>query len=461
MNRTDIDDTMRDMWATRPRRRRDDRKIAGVAAAIGRRYYIDPVLVRVAFVVTTIFGGVGIMLYLLGWLLLPQEGDEVSGAEALIGHGHSSMSKPLTILLAIALIPASSGIFTGHLSALLSLAVAGAAMFLLHKHRGGGQPWLGTSGAFGAFGAPAGAPTGGTAGSAAGAQAGFPAGAQAGFPADAAAGVPGATAATATGARASGSAGTDAAQPGDTTEPTATSGRTTPPAWDPLGAAPFAWDLPEPGTAGPPAERPVRRRRSAVTAVTLALALMVGGAMAIAAMTNSGVGAVEVAASTLAVVGIGLVVGSFLHGGRGLIAVAIPLGLVTYGLSTLPGAHIGPQYGVGDRHWQASSAAAVQPEYRLSVGDATLDLRDLQLANTETVATTVQLGLGDLKVLLPPDADVEVHCDAGLGEVSCLGQDSHGPDSSADVDDVGADGTGGGKIVLTASVGTGSLKVSR
>ena len=433
MSRSDIDDTVRDMWSTRPRRRRDDRKIAGVAAAIGRRYRIDPVLVRVAFVVTTIFGGVGIMLYLLGWLLLPEEGDEVSGAEALVGHGHSSMSKPLTIVLAIALIPASSGLFTAHVSAWLSLAAVAAAVFLLHRHRGGMQAAVAAPGTFGAQ---------------AGGQADPSAGATT-------AGTTTAGAATATTA-AAGTATTGTAAPG-----TAAPGRTTPPAWDPLGAAPFAWDLPEPGPAGPPAEPPVRRRRSAVTPVTLALALMVGGAMAIAAMTSSGIGAAEVAAVTLAVIGAGLVVGSLVRGGRGLIAVAIPLALVTYAMSTLPLAHLGPQYGVGDRLWQPSNAGAVQHQYRLSVGEATLDLRDLQLAGNDTVETSAQLGLGDLKVLLPQNADVRVNCEAGVGEVSCLGSEEQGPHSSVETSDNGADGPGGGTIVLTASVGVGSLKVSR
>ena len=47
-----------------------------------------------------------------------------------------------------------------------------------------------------------------------------------------------------------------------------------PPSWDPLGAAPFAWDLPEPGPG-----HPARHRRSAarpVTLVTLGLALLAG-----------------------------------------------------------------------------------------------------------------------------------------------------------------------------------------
>ncbi|MDQ3905999.1 MAG: PspC domain-containing protein, partial [Actinomycetota bacterium] len=50
MSQINLEHTARDFWATRPHRRSSDRKIAGVAAAIARRYAIDPVLVRVAFV---------------------------------------------------------------------------------------------------------------------------------------------------------------------------------------------------------------------------------------------------------------------------------------------------------------------------------------------------------------------------------------------------------------------------
>jgi hypothetical protein len=37
---------------------------------------IDPVIVRVAFVVLSFFGGVGLLLYLAGWLLIPEEGND-------------------------------------------------------------------------------------------------------------------------------------------------------------------------------------------------------------------------------------------------------------------------------------------------------------------------------------------------------------------------------------------------
>lgn len=57
---------------TRPRFRRssNDRVLAGVAGGIGERLGIDPVVVRLTFVVLTLAGGAGIMLYLSAFLLM-------------------------------------------------------------------------------------------------------------------------------------------------------------------------------------------------------------------------------------------------------------------------------------------------------------------------------------------------------------------------------------------------------
>lgn len=71
METTDAQGTLRDMWETRPARPREDRQVAGVASAISRRYDIDPVLVRIGFVVAG-FLGVGAAFYIAGWLLLPE-----------------------------------------------------------------------------------------------------------------------------------------------------------------------------------------------------------------------------------------------------------------------------------------------------------------------------------------------------------------------------------------------------
>ena len=51
-----------------------DKVIGGVSGGIARTLGIDPILVRVAFVILTIFGGSGIVLYLAGWLFIPEDG---------------------------------------------------------------------------------------------------------------------------------------------------------------------------------------------------------------------------------------------------------------------------------------------------------------------------------------------------------------------------------------------------
>ena len=60
----------------RIRRSRSDRKVAGVAGGLARHLDIDPLILRVAFVVLTFFGGVGLLLYVALWLLLPEDGSD-------------------------------------------------------------------------------------------------------------------------------------------------------------------------------------------------------------------------------------------------------------------------------------------------------------------------------------------------------------------------------------------------
>jgi signal transduction histidine kinase len=45
--------------------------LGGVCAGIARRYGIDPALVRLAFVIASAAGGFGVVLYALGWLVMP------------------------------------------------------------------------------------------------------------------------------------------------------------------------------------------------------------------------------------------------------------------------------------------------------------------------------------------------------------------------------------------------------
>jgi phage shock protein C len=55
------------------RRSRDEKVIAGVCGGLGRYLGIDPVLLRIAFVVLAFAGGGGILIYIVAWVLIPEE----------------------------------------------------------------------------------------------------------------------------------------------------------------------------------------------------------------------------------------------------------------------------------------------------------------------------------------------------------------------------------------------------
>ena len=60
------------------------RMLAGVAEGVARYVGVDTTIVRIAFVVLTVFGGAGIPLYLAGVLLIPDEGSDQSIAGSII-----------------------------------------------------------------------------------------------------------------------------------------------------------------------------------------------------------------------------------------------------------------------------------------------------------------------------------------------------------------------------------------
>jgi phage shock protein C len=68
-------------------RSRDDSVIAGVCGGLGRYLGVDAVLIRIAAVVLVFAGGAGILLYVIGWIAIPEEPEpgvagETVGAEA-------------------------------------------------------------------------------------------------------------------------------------------------------------------------------------------------------------------------------------------------------------------------------------------------------------------------------------------------------------------------------------------
>lgn len=55
---------------------RQGRLVAGVCTGLAAYFGVDVNLVRLAFGVLTVFYGLGILLYLIAWMILPEEGDE-------------------------------------------------------------------------------------------------------------------------------------------------------------------------------------------------------------------------------------------------------------------------------------------------------------------------------------------------------------------------------------------------
>lgn len=65
------------MSTSRPlRRSRRDRVIAGVVGGLADHFGLDPALARIIYVLVSIFSAAfpGILVYILLWILIPQDG---------------------------------------------------------------------------------------------------------------------------------------------------------------------------------------------------------------------------------------------------------------------------------------------------------------------------------------------------------------------------------------------------
>jgi phage shock protein PspC (stress-responsive transcriptional regulator) len=65
-------------------RTRNGRLVAGVASGIGAYFGIDANLVRLGFAVFAVFYGLGVLLYLVAWAIIPEEDEDKSIVEDLI-----------------------------------------------------------------------------------------------------------------------------------------------------------------------------------------------------------------------------------------------------------------------------------------------------------------------------------------------------------------------------------------
>ena len=154
----------------------------------------------------------------------------------------------------------------------------------------------------------------------------------------------------------------------------------------------------------------------------------------------------------LAVLGVGLVVGTWWGRARMLILLGIlllPIALMaSYVSAPLEG-------GIGDQRYTPMDPAELQDEYRLTGGQLVLDLTQVDL--TEPIEVTASVALGELVVFLPEEVAGEVDATVGAGSYYILGASQSGTEleNRSVLDGTGPD------VTMTLDAGIGSIRVLR
>lgn len=430
----------------------EGRVIGGVCLGVGRRYGIDPVLLRVGFVVISLFAGVGLLLYVMATTVLPDAEGRVPFVRAVRDRDPKSIF--LLVLLAILLISPGFGDSSGGDwgRSFVAVAAAGALVALAMNRQNGvlrqghsGQP--DTSGAANAPGAT---------------------------------GAPGAPEPRRDGGLVF-DPETGGWSPSDTVRRDQGRGATQPftSAPPPSGPAytPPAPPAPAPAPVSPAelaAQRAARRHRRLVSLTTVAFAVVVFTVTYLALQPNN-LDVPLAFATTLGAIGLLLVVnGARRVRNRAAVGLAIA-GLVLSGpmatTATLQEADVhwpGTSAGAGDVSVRPGSVAELEPGHRLGVGSMTLDLTQIpasELRALDNRQLALSLGLGDMTIVVPADASVRVVPDIGLGDISVTDNvtpanattdsTTNGPEAPVQL------GTGNPDIVINAKVDIGSLKIER
>jgi len=426
------------------RRSRSDRVVAGVLGGLGRRLDIDPVVLRIVTVVLAIFGGVGVLLYAAAWLLVPAEDEDGSVLDHALGRNeeHRSGAVPLAIVLAVVSVISASGIIAGSWDSGVLILLAGIGLVALMRRRDDATPsaepaaqpeqaWfdhLGTAGPGPVSPPTTSAPT-----------TGAPPG---GEPADPSAPEPSAS--------------------GHTLADIPATGWPEGPDW---GAARAPAPEP-PGPAGPtgpsaPSEpsAPRPKQRSVLGPITVCLALLAVGLLAVNDVYWAPVPIPMYFAVALGVVALGLLVGAWFGRSRWLIVLGI---LLTPALVVTTWADEWDFSEAGNVSYRYTSIDQM-PRSRVahSAGDITYDLSALAMTDADAVSLDLDVGAGNVTVTVPPTADVTVNASIGGGNYTIFGDEFSGLGGEVSDEYLGPDGRGGGEIVLNVDLGMGDLEVTR
>jgi phage shock protein PspC (stress-responsive transcriptional regulator)/predicted membrane protein len=372
---------------------------AGVAIGLAERLDVPAWVIRLVFVVLTLFGGAGIPLYILGWLFIPNEDEPQSVAARTFSGVDGTRSWIGIALIAIALMIAVSsiGFIRGDLAFALVLVVVGV---LLYRGDIGG----GTS-------VVEGTPPEGTTGET-----------------DFEDNPP--------------SENPERVESGESTMTLTTE--------PPAGGTP----LPprEPRQPAPPRPRRPKQPPSFLGRLTFGIGLIALGVMAFAdyAMTTFDPTARHYFGLAMGIVGLGLLVGTWYGRARSLIVVGV---LLVPPLLVSPFVEFGFDGPVGDQRVSPTSLAAVESEYTLAIGELVIDLRDVDFGTGRT-ELDAQVGIGSLRIILPDGVGAEVEGRVGMGEVDLFGTQRAGVTRMASTAIAGT-----GTVVIDARTNMGEVVV--
>lgn len=472
--------------------------MAGVCAGFGRQFGIDPVLIRITLAVVTIFTGAGLILYAGAWLLIPDESLDRSMLDRQLGRWRNRTNNTLLlggVLLFAVLLASVITWGAAWWSPLLCIMLVMALVALSRRksraeaERAAQEPATSATAPSSPVAAPAEPATEPTTASTSGA----PSQPTAEPPAPEAATVPNPVVPTQplpaaepdpSGPALSGSG------PSDSPAPDRDKGAPDPEAiplgtWRAYAAQPppgSFWDAPDPlgleqqraaeeardlaeATTGPTvvpgsiAAQPPARRSRMLFPITVCSALIVVGALGAAAHAGLGLTPPAYVAAALGVVGIGLLFGGRYGRAGGLVVVGILLTLALVPM-TLASAAYSNVIDLPTTSLAPTSRAEVSGSHQIGSGHYHLDLRRVPF-DESTVATDINVGLGEIVVVVPRDVDVNARVDIGLGELNLLGRTTDQPGGSRTVVDRGPDGRGGGTLDLGLNVGLGEVTVRR
>ncbi|HUR03304.1 MAG TPA: PspC domain-containing protein [Nonomuraea sp.] len=168
------------------------------------------------------------------------------------------------------------------------------------------------------------------------------------------------------------------------------------------------------GRPTPPAPPRQKRPRSFIGAITMLLAIIIGGiVVAVQARSASGISPTLVGGAVLVTIGAGLLIAAWWGRGAGLVAIGTMVALLL-GLGLMVG---DLPRNVGDFVWRPTSVAEASKIYDVGVGDGRLDLSELKLTPGTSLTFNAKVSIGELTVIVPPTARVEVHASNKVGDI--------------------------------------------